>query len=203
MAFNDGPRPVPARTRKSSRTREEVYAMLFTITMYRRTFLKVKAELMQEIKFRLDFDFTDREIKDIKDAIRAWLSQNQGNLYKININYDYTVNGASTETQECKVTIRDAAQDLAFKFENGIILNLIIAKYLKHIVKMDNDQAYNNDAAKKLILEKYRIKNYLTLVSSKFTDNLTSIIFEDKKTKKTYEFKNEKGILLIRSYTIK
>lgn len=177
--------------------------MLFTITMYRRTFLKVKAELMQEIKFRLDFDFTDREIKDIKDAIRAWLSQNQGNLYAITINYDYTVNGASTETQECNVVIRDAAQDLAFKFENGIILNLIIAKYLKHIVKMDNDQAYNNDAAKKLIQEKYRIKNYLTLVSSKFTDNLTSIIFEDKKTKKTYEFKNEKGIILVRSYTIK
>jgi len=203
MADNHGPRPVPPGTRKSNRTREEVFAMLFTITMYRRTFLKVKAELMQEIQFRLDFDFTDKEIKDIKDAIRAWLSQNQGNLYKININYDYTVNGASTETQECVVTIRDAAQDLAFKFENGIILNLIIAKYLKHIVKMDNDQAYNNDAVKKLIQEKYRIKNYLTLVSSKFTDNLTSIIFEDKKTKKTYEFKNEKGILLLRSYTIK
>ncbi len=177
--------------------------MLFTITMYRRTFLNVKAELMQEIKFRLNFDFSDKEIKDIKDAIRAWLSQNQGNLYQIVINYDYTVNGASTETKECVVTIRDAAQDLAFKFENGIIINLIIAKYLKHIVKMDNDQSYNNDTVKKLILDKFKIKNYLALVSSKFTDTLTIIIFEDKKTRKTYEFKNEKGIVLVRSYTIK
>ena len=177
--------------------------MYFTIIMYRRTFLKVKAELMQEIRFLLDFDFSDKEVKDIKDGIRAWLSQNQGNLYRIAINYDYTVDGASSETQECVVTVRDAAQDIAFKFENGIILNLIIAKYLKHIVKMDNDQSYNNDTVKKLIQEKFKIKNYLTLVSSKFTDNLTIITFEDKKTKKTYEFKNEKGIVLLRSYTIK
>lgn len=177
--------------------------MDFTITMYRRTFLKVKAELLQEIRFRLDFDFSDKEIKDIKDSLRSWLSQNQGNLYEIEINYRYLVDGASNEIQECIVTVRDAAQDLAFKFENGIVLNLIIAKYLKHIVKMDNDQAYNNDTVKKLILDKYKIKNYLTLISSKFTDNLTNIIYEDKKTKKTYEFKNEKGIVMVRTYTIK
>jgi hypothetical protein len=177
--------------------------MDFNITMYKRTFLKVKAELMQEIWFRLDFDFSDREIKEIKDALRSWLSQNQGNLYNIDIIYNYSVDGASSETQQCNVTIRETAQDLAFKFETGIVLNLIIAKYLKHIVKMENDQSYNNDTVRKLVLEKFKLKNYLTMVSSKFTDSLTSILYEDKKTKKMYEFKNEKGIILVRSYTIK
>ena len=45
--------------------------MIFAINIYRRIFFKIKSELIQEIRFQLGVKFSDREVKEIKDALQA------------------------------------------------------------------------------------------------------------------------------------
>lgn len=166
----------------------------------------MKSELIQEIRFQLGFKFSDREIKEIKDALHAWLQQNQGGHYSIEIRYALTQEheGAASEKQECTVELSDGEQDMAFKIESDIIMNLIIAKYSKSVVRNESAYQRNIESIKKMIEDKFKInKKNLTLVSSKITDNFVNILFEDKKSRKNYEYKNDKGIMILRTFSIK
>jgi hypothetical protein len=178
--------------------------MDFNISMYKRNFLKTKSELIQEIKFQLGFNFSDKEIKEIKDSLHSWLSKNKGDHYKIEINYRHSQDNAALEYQEFIVTLNDAAQDLAFKLETDIIANVIHAKYSKNIIKDESTYQHNIETVKKIIEDKFKAKKKnITLVSSKVTDNFVNIRFEDKKDKKTYEYKNDKGTMIFRTFSIK
>jgi hypothetical protein len=179
------------------------YTMDFNISMYKRNFLKTKSELIQEIKFQLGFNFSDKEIKEIKDSLHSWLSKNKGDHYNIEINYRHSQDSAALEYQEFVVSMNDAAQDLAFKLETDIIANVIHAKYLKNIIKDESTYQHNIESIKKIMEDKFKAKKNITLVSSKVTDNFVNIRFEDKKDRKTYEYKNDKGTMIFRTFSIK
>jgi predicted ribosome quality control (RQC) complex YloA/Tae2 family protein len=178
--------------------------MDFNIALYKRNFLKTNSELIQEIKFQLGFDFSDKEIKEIRDSMHSWLSKNKGDHYTIEVNYRHSQDNAALEYQDFSVTLNDAVQDLAFKIETDIIANLVLAKYSKNILKDDSTYQHNIESIKKIIEDKFKAKKKnITLVSSKITDNFVNIRFEDKKEKKTYEYKNDKGIMIFRTFSIK
>ena len=178
--------------------------MDFNISMYKRNFLKTNSELIQEIKFQLGFDFSDKEIKEIRDSMHSWLSKNKGDQYTIEVNYRHSQDNAALEYQEFLVTLNDAVQDMAFKIETDIIANVIFAKYLKNIIKDESTYQHNIESIKKIIEDKFKAKKKnIALVSSKITDNFVNVRFEDKKEKKTYEYKNDKGIMIFRTFSIK
>jgi hypothetical protein len=180
--------------------------MIFTISIYRRIFLKSKSELIQDIRFQLGFKFWDREMKDIKDTMQAWLQKNHGDHYSIEIRYSLSQEreGAHTESQRCDIEMSDGDQELAFKIESDIILNLIAAKYAKNITRNESSYQHNIESIKKTIEDRFGIKKKnLTLVSSKITDNFVNVLFEEKKSRKNYEYKNDKGILILRTFSIK
>ncbi len=180
--------------------------MVFSITIYKRIFLKIRSELVQEIRFQLGFKFSDREIKEIKDALHTWLQQNHGDHYSIEIRYSLSqeLEGAASETQSFTVEMSDGDQDMAFKIESDIILNLIAPKYAKSIIRNESAYQHNIESIKKMIEDRFSIKKKnLTLVSSKISDNFVNVRLEDKNTKKNYEYKNDKGIMVLRTFVIK
>lgn len=180
--------------------------MVFSITIYKRIFLKIRSELVQEIRFQLGFKFSDREIKEIKDALHTWLQQNHSDHYSIEIRYSLAqeLEGAASETQSFTVEMSDGDQDMAFKIESDIILNLIAPKYGKSIIRNESAYQHNIESIKKMIEDKFSIKKKnLTLVSSKISDNFVNVRLEDKNTKKNYEYKNDKGIMVLRTFVIK
>lgn len=180
--------------------------MVFTITIYRRIFLKIKSELVQEIRFQLGIKFFEKEIKDIKDALQAWLQHNHGDHYSIEVRYSLSQEreGAPSESQAFTVELSDGDQDMAFKIESDIILNLIAPKYAKSIIRNESAYQHNIESIKKNIEDRFNIKKKnLTLISSKITDNFVNVRFEDRNTKKNFEYKYDKGILILRAFTIK
>ena len=178
--------------------------MDFNISMYKSNFLKTKSELIQEIKFQLGFDFSDKEIKEIRDGMLSWLSKNKGDHYTVEVNYRHSQDNAAMEYQEFLVTLNDAVQDMAFKIETDIIANVIFAKYSKNIIKDESTYQHNIESIKKIIENKFKAKKKnITLVSSKITDNFVNIRCEEKKEKKTFEYKNDKGVMIFRTFSIK
>lgn len=180
--------------------------MIFAINIYRRIFFKIKSELIQEIRFQLGVKFSDREVKEIKDALQAWLQQNHGEHYSIEIRYALSQEreGAPSENQSFTVDLSDGDQDIAFKIESDIILNLITVKYAKNITRNESSYQHNVESIRKTLEEKFNIKKKnLTLISSKITDNFVNVRFEDKNTKKNYEYKNDKGVMLLRCFIIR
>jgi hypothetical protein len=174
------------------------------ISIYKRNFFNLRSDLIEEVRFRLGYEFTGKEIKEIKESMLYWLSKNQVDHYKVAITYNFTKESIESESKTFSIIISEAAKDIEYKIETDIIVNLIIAKYLKGIVKEKTGFDQNVESVRNIIAQKFKTKRKrLALLSSSMTENLSIIKFEDKKLKKMYEYKINKGILLVRSFVIK